>query len=66
VALFQRTSLTPKRNNYSDEQIVQHLFLEHDGEQIIGREGETATLLKRSLVSLTLRAFGFAPRHVSR
>ena len=31
-------------------------------EPINGREGETATLLKRSLVFLTLRVFGFAPR----
>jgi hypothetical protein len=29
-------------------------------EQIIGREGETATLLKRSLVSLTMSVSGFA------
>ena len=35
-------------------------------EQIIGCEGETATFLKRSLVSLTLREFGFAPRQLNR
>jgi len=32
----------------------------------IGREGETATLLKTSLVSLTLRGGGFAPRRLNR
>jgi hypothetical protein len=35
-------------------------------QQINGREGETATFLKRFLVSLTLREFGFAPRHLNR
>ncbi len=35
-------------------------------EQIIGREGETATLLSRCLVSLNLRGGGFAPRHLNR
>ena len=35
-------------------------------EQINGREGETATFLKRSLVSLNLREFGFVPRHLNR
>jgi len=35
-------------------------------EEIIGREGETATFLKRSLVSLTLRVTGFAPRQLNR
>ncbi len=35
-------------------------------EQIIGREGETATSLKRSLVSPTLRVIGFAPRQLHR
>ncbi len=35
-------------------------------EQFNGREGETAALLKRSLVSLTLRVFGFAPRQFNR
>ena len=33
-----------------------------DAEQIIGREGETATLLSRCLFTLTLREFGFAAR----
>ena len=32
----------------------------------IGREGETATLLSRCLVSLNLREFGFAPRQFNR
>jgi hypothetical protein len=36
------------------------------GEQINGREGETATLLSNLSVSLTLRGGGFAPRHLSR
>ncbi len=35
-------------------------------EQIIGREGETATFIKRNFVSLTLRIFSFAPRHLDR
>jgi len=35
-------------------------------EQFNGREGETATFLKRSLVSLTLCVSGFAPRHLNR
>jgi hypothetical protein len=35
-------------------------------EQIIGREGETATFLSRCVVSFNLRVIGFAPRHLSR
>ncbi len=35
-------------------------------EQIIGREGETATFLFGLSVSLTLRSGGFAPRHLNR
>ena len=35
-------------------------------EQIIGREGETATLLSLRLFNSELREFGFAPRHLSR
>jgi len=35
-------------------------------QQIIGREGETATLFLRCFVSLTLRVFGFAPRQLNR
>jgi len=31
-----------------------------------GREGETATLLSTGLFTLTLRVFGFAPRHLNR
>ena len=31
-------------------------------EQVIGREGETATFLSRCVVSFSLRVFGFAPR----
>jgi hypothetical protein len=42
--------------------------VQNDGaiEQFNGREDETATLLKRSLVALSLRVGGFAPRHLSR
>ena len=36
------------------------------GEQFNGREGETATLLSRCLVTLNLRGGGFAPRHLNR
>jgi len=36
------------------------------GEQVIGREGETATFLSRCVVSLTLRVIGFAPRQFNR
>ena len=35
-------------------------------EQIIGREGETATLLSRCPFTLNLRVFGFAPRQLNR
>ena len=35
-------------------------------QQIIGREGETATLLSRCLFNSELRVFGFAPRHLKR
>jgi len=35
-------------------------------EQFNGREGETATLLSRCVVSFSLREFGFAPRHLNR
>ncbi len=35
-------------------------------QQIIGREGETATLLSRCLVSLNLHGGGFAPRQLNR
>ncbi len=35
-------------------------------EQIIGREGETATLLLRCLFNSELRGFGFAPRQLRR
>ncbi len=39
---------------------------ETDGEQIIGREGETATLLSTGLLNSELRVFGFAPRQLNR
>ncbi len=48
------------------ERRMKSLLTERRIEQINGREGETATFLKTSLVSLTLRVFGFAPRHLSR
>ncbi len=35
-------------------------------EQFNGREGETATLLSRSLVNSELCEGGFAPRHLKR
>ena len=35
-------------------------------EQVIGCEGETATLLSRCCFTLSLRVFGFAPRHLTR
>ena len=35
-------------------------------QQIIGREGETATLLSRCLFNSELRVAGFAPRHLNR
>lgn len=40
----------------------------YDGatQQVIGREGETATFLSRCLVPLNLREFGFAPRQLRR
>ncbi len=37
-----------------------------DVEQIIGREGETATLLSRGLFNSELRVGGFAPRQLNR
>ena len=40
--------------------------MKRTAQQINGREGETATLLKTSLVSLMLRGGGFAPRHLNR
>ena len=35
-------------------------------EQVIGREGETATLLSRCPLNSELRDGGFAPRHLNR
>ncbi len=37
-----------------------------DAQQVIGREGETATFLSRCLLTFSLRVFGFAPRHLRR
>ncbi len=42
------------------------LFKPSRTEQIIGREGKTATFIWRCLVSLTLRVIGFAPRQLNR
>ena len=36
------------------------------GEQVIGREGETATFLSRRPLNPKLRVFGFAPRQFNR
>ena len=52
---------------FSFEQTIEMIFLKlrgelkGDSEQFNGREGETATLLFGSSVSLTLRVGGFAP-----
>jgi len=35
-------------------------------QQVIGREGETATFFSRCVVSLGLRVIGFAPRQFNR
>ncbi len=35
-------------------------------EQVIGREGETATFIWRCLLNSELRGFGFAPRQLRR
>ena len=37
-----------------------------DAQQINGREGETATFLKRFFFNSELCVFGFAPRHLNR
>jgi hypothetical protein len=39
---------------------------EENVEQVIGREGETATFLSRCPLNFELRGFGFAPRHLNR
>ena len=35
-------------------------------QQVIGREGETATFIRRCPLNLELRVFGFAPRQLNR
>jgi hypothetical protein len=35
-------------------------------QQIIGREGETATFIRRCPLNFNLREFGFAPRQLNR
>jgi len=42
------------------------VIMKGGGEQIIGREGETATLLSRCLFNSELRVSGFAPRQFNR
>ena len=42
--------------------VAKSLDNQRRAEQVIGREGETATFLSRFLVSLSLRVIGFAPR----
>ncbi len=39
---------------------------QRDVEQVIGREGETATFFSRCLLNSELRGFGFAPRQLNR
>ena len=40
--------------------------MQRNVEQVIGREGETATFLSRCVVNSELREFGFAPRQLNR
>ena len=40
--------------------------MQRHAEQINGREGETASLLKLVLLNFELRVDGFAPRHLNR
>ncbi len=40
--------------------------MKRTAQQIIGREGETATFLSRCLFNSELRVFGFAPRQLNR
>ncbi len=42
------------------------VYWQRHAEQIIGREGETATLLSRCVVTFSLRVVGFAPRQLNR
>ena len=47
--------------------IIENCFkMKRAVQQINGREGETATSLKSSLVNFELRVTGFAPRHLNR
>jgi hypothetical protein len=46
--------------------VLQMCELPRRTQQIIGRDGETATLFSRGLVSLKLRGGGFAPRQFNR
>ena len=51
----------------SDKRICTKIaFNKRAVEQINGREGETATFLKRFFFTLSLRVAGFAPRHLNR
>ncbi|MFN2393862.1 MAG: hypothetical protein ABR566_18110, partial [Pyrinomonadaceae bacterium] len=46
--------------------VLQMCGLPRRTQQIIGREGETATFLSRRLFTLNLRGGGFAPRQLNR
>ncbi len=56
------------KERIKNEQVVQAKeSLNEDAiEQVIGREGETATLLSKLSVTFYVDAGGFAPRHLSR
>ena len=64
-----RSSMWQKQHCVKPSKLFFAKKLPKDGgtaQQIIGREGETATFLKTSLVSPTLRGGGFAPRQFNR
>ncbi|CAN5554601.1 hypothetical protein BH10ACI1_BH10ACI1_32610 [soil metagenome] len=46
--------------------LVGRVFCSNNAQQIIGREGETATFLSRCVVYFGLRVFGFAPCQFNR
>jgi hypothetical protein len=46
--------------------VKKKIWFQNDAEQIIGREGETATFLSTGLFNSELRVFGFAPRQFNR
>ncbi len=58
--------MTEKLNRF-DEKIVKLLVCKLKRiEQFNGREGETATFIRRCLFTLNLCGGGFAPRHLKR